>query len=376
MTDQTPLRVIQLTPPGRGAITTLLVEGTAAAETVAACLAGPRGAALAARQPDRLLVARFGPPPGEEVVVRRRADGSVEVHCHGGTAAAARIVELLARRGARPVPWRHWIRGRAGDRIAAAAEEALADAPTARTAAILLDQYHGALRLAIDAIRGALVRGDQAAAARDLAVLVHRAPLGQHLVRPWQVVVAGPPNAGKSSLTNAMLGYGRAIVHHAPGTTRDLVTAATVLDGWPVEVCDTAGLGEAETDLERAGIGLAHERMAAADLLLLVFDRSRPWTATDAALATAWPAALVLYNKADLPAAALPAERPHQLVSARHGAGVAELLAAIVRRLVPEPPPPGAAVPFTPEQVALIEAAAAALARGEPNVAGDAIGRL
>ena len=91
------------------------------------------------------------------------------------------------------------------------------------------------------------------------------APLGLHLARPWQVVVAGPPNVGKSSLINALAGYPRAIVHWAPGTTRDAVTVETVLDGWPVELCDTAGLRTAGDAVERAGIELARRKMAQAE---------------------------------------------------------------------------------------------------------------
>ena len=126
-----------------------------------------------------------------------------------------------------------------------------------------------------------LLAGERSAENMDLspsqqiAILLARADLGRHLVRPWSVVLAGPVNVGKSSLINALAGYGRSIVHHAPGTTRDAVTAATAIDGWPVELCDTAGLRPAATPVERAGIERAQERLAQADLAVLVFDRER-----------------------------------------------------------------------------------------------------
>ena len=120
--------------------------------------------------------------------------------------------------------------------------------------------------------------------------LLARERLGRHLTRPWSVVLAGRTNVGKSSLMNALAGYGRAIVHHAPGTTRDAVALATAIDGWPVELCDTAGLRAADDAVERAGIERARQRLAQADLVVLVADRSVPWSAEDQALADQWPA--------------------------------------------------------------------------------------
>ena len=74
---------------------------------------------------------------------------------------------------------------------------------------------------------------------------------------PWRVVVFGAPNVGKSSLINALAGYERAIVSPTPGTTRDVVTVTTAIDGWPVQLSDTAGFRETQDELESAGIELA-----------------------------------------------------------------------------------------------------------------------
>jgi tRNA modification GTPase len=345
-----PLCVIRLTPPGRGAVATLRVEGSGAVAAVALHFHARGGRPLAAYPAEQIVVGRFGGEAGEEVVACRRSDTAVELHCHGGRAAVARIVESLVAAGCQPVPWRDWTRTQADDPIAAAALVALADVRTERTAAILLDQYHGALRRAMDEIQQDIDRGDASAARERIETLLAREKLGRHLTRPWSVVLAGRPNVGKSSLMNALAGYGRAIVHHAPGTTRDAVALTTAIDGWPVELCDTAGLRTAEDAVERAGVKRARERLALADVAVLVTDRSVPWSAEDQALSDQWPAAVLVYNKCDLPVP--PGDRPPGLsISALRGEGLDVLLSTIGQRLAPDLPPPGAAVPFSSEQV-------------------------
>ncbi len=364
MNDPKALTVVQLTPPGRGAVATLRIEGPGAVEAVQTNFRARDGRSIAEHPADQLTVGRFGVDGGEDVVVRRCRDDAVELHCHGGWAAVARIEELLVAAGCQKLAWRDWAAARHADSVATVTLAALADARTERTAAILLDQYHGVWDHAIAEIQKSIDEGDREAARRQLETLLARAPLGRHLVQPWRVVLAGRVNAGKSSLINALAGFGRSIVHHAPGTTRDTVTLATAIDGWPVELCDTAGLracGSSPDDaLERAGIELAHEQMAKADLLLLVFDRSEAWSAEDQTLADQWPGALLVYNKSDLPV--VPGHRPAGLaVSALHREGIENLLDAIARRLVPDPPPVGAAVPLTAEQVESLQARLASL---------------
>ncbi len=374
------VRVVQLTPPGRGAIATLLIEGPGAVELLARYFRPNHGRAQECRPGGQLLVGRLGAEPGEEVVVRRRSDESVELHCHGGRAAVAMIQEVLAEGGARVVAWRDWLHDHHRDPIAAAAHAALADARTERTAAILLDQYQGALRRAMERIEEALARRDFPSASRQIDALLARAELGRHLTRPWRVVLTGRANVGKSSLINALLGYPRAIVHHRPGTTRDVLSTTAALDGWPVELSDTAGLpededasgalgfgpseaapcseagsGEADAALQRAGLRRAGERLAEADLVVLVFDASRAFSGVDQSLIETWPGGLVVHNKSDLRPA--PGPRPAGLsTSALTGAGVEALGRAMAECLVPNPPPLGAGVPFAAEQVAQLAA--------------------
>jgi tRNA modification GTPase len=193
---------------------------------------------------------------------------------------------------------------------------------------------------------------------------------------------------GKSSLINALVGYRRAIVHATAGTTRDVVSATTAIDGWPVELSDTAGLRQAEPagggpsampdqrDVNQAAVELAQRQLAEADLVVLVFDESQPWSRADQALWKSRPEAMVVHNKCDLPRADEP-PRPEGLVtSALTGEGVERLVQAIGGRLVPEAPRPGAAVPFAEDQIAPLEAATTAVSRGDFRAALAALDRL
>ena len=345
--------VVQLTPPGRGAVATVLVEGPGAREAVVANF-HPQGPQE--RPTDRPCLRRFPSETGEEVVVRCRSDRSVALHCHGGEAAVARILDVLVRQGCRAVEWRDWVRDTHDDPITAAARIALAEARTERTAAILLDQYQGALRRALDAIEQALTSNETPSARQQIETLLSRADLGLHLSKPWRVVLAGRTNVGKSSLINALVGYDRAIVHHAAGTTRDVVTAQTAVDGWPIELSDTAGwnrsAGELERsagELERSAGELAQKRLAEADLAILVFDAAQPWSEADRAVMHSVPSALVVHNKSDLPLSR-GGRAAGLAVSALTGEGIGELVHGIADRLVPELPSPGGAVPFTLQQ--------------------------
>jgi len=367
------LHIVQLTPHGRGAIATLSVEGEGAVEVVDRRLR--TGKVPFRDQPaGRLVVGRLGPGVGEQVVAVRRSDRAVELHCHGGDAAVARIMGLLAQDGCEAMEWPVWATRQQADPLAAEAYRALADARTERTAVILADQYAGALRRAVDAIRAAIGRRNLLDAQRQVDDLLSRAALGRHLTEPWHVVLAGEPNVGKSSLINALLGYARAIVHPTPGTTRDVVTAMTAIEGWPVELADTAGLRRSEEAVERAGVEQAHRRLCDADLVVLVFDATRPWSDADERLARRWPGAIRALNKVDL------ADPLHHrcdfATSALTGKGIDSLLAAIGARLVPWSVGVGVAVPFTELQVAQLHSMREALAAKDPESADGTAARF
>jgi len=125
---------------------------------------------------------------------------------------------------------------------------------------------------------------------------------GRLLREGARVVIMGRPNAGKSTLFNALLGHDRAIVTNIAGTTRDVIEEGVVLDGVPLRILDTAGLREAECEIEREGIRRAREHSAAADIAVYLIDSSQPFSAEDEEhLEKLNPAqTVVVLNKSDI----------------------------------------------------------------------------
>jgi tRNA modification GTPase len=294
-------------------------------------------------------------------------------------------------RGCRRISWQDWLR-LAGDEtarskisphdaIAPEAHVALADAQTERTAAILLDQLHGALSDAIRQVLAAIRAADWSQARANIEMLIDRSGIGLHLTTPWRVVLAGAPNVGKSSLMNRLAGFERAIVSPLAGTTRDVLTTMTAVDGWPVELIDMAGLRTTGDDLEAAGVSLAMTTLQSADLVLAVTDVTQldSWQAISDADITSHVIRVV--NKIDLVpqgqraklSKSIPLDRAArgelQLVSALTGENVAGLVIAIGRALVPDFPPAGAAVPFTLEQRDALTSARDAIDRRDAELA-------
>lgn len=374
-------RVCVLTPDGRGAVAVVRVWGPGALEVADAAFRPARGARLSETPDGRPRLGRMGAGLGDEVVavvVARREDEpaeievEVEVHCHGGPAAVALVVAALVDGGAERRQPVAWVRHDARTPIEAEARVDLARAPTLRTAEILLDQAQGALE---GEVRRLLARlpDDPAAALHGLETLRGRASFGLRLVSGWRLVLAGRPNVGKSRLLNALAGYGRAIVDAAPGTTRDVLTVRTAFDGWPVDLSDTAGLRDATDAIEDAGIALARARQAEADLVVVVLDRSEPWTETDRTLTEAAgrdpSRTLIVANKSDLAASWGPIGPEMATVSAERGDGIEALAHALARRLVPNPPAPSEGVPFRPAHRRMIDRACTAIRAGDHAVA-------
>jgi tRNA modification GTPase len=168
------------------------------------------------------------------------------------------------------------------------------------------------------------------------------------------VVVAGPPNAGKSSLVNALAGFQRSIVTPIAGTTRDAVSTFLAIDGWPVELIDTAGIHNEAQGLEYEGIGSARGQMGNCDLCLWITDVTVPPISLESELRAYRVPYLAVANKIDEPAI-WPTE-DHCAVSALTGQGLTKLCQQISERLVSDVPMPGTAIPFCSDLLAALQA--------------------
>jgi len=371
-----------LTPAGRGALAVVGVCGATAAEMVDRLFEPRSGQPVAGRADGTVAVGRWrtdAAAAGEEVVVVRRRCDLCEVHCHGGLAASAAVLESLEGLGAVPLSWPAWLAHTGVPEIEREAREALADAAGPQAARLLCRQLAGRLAAEFDRIGGLATTGDEPGLAAAARRLRRAARVGLRLTRPWRVVLAGRVNAGKSSLVNAIAGHARSLVSPRPGTTRDLVETRLVLGGWDIDLVDTAGLREPAAATERAGIARAMAARADADLVLDVVAADDP-----AGLAAAeielhggdGPPRLVVVTKCDLGPVVPPSGGV--ATSVVTDSGIETLATTIIDRLVPEartePDLLADAVPFTARQLAWLDELAvpvreAAVSRPTPSPA-------
>ena len=183
----------------------------------------------------------------------------------------------------------------------------------------------------IDTLGGAQLRAQLAQAEAALAALLADAERGRRLRDGLHAVIVGPPNAGKSSLLNALAGHERAIVTEIAGTTRDLLHETIRVDGVELTLVDTAGLRAGGDAIEREGMRRARAELAQADLALVVVDARDPAAglAAVAAAVEAVPQRIVVHNKADLLGGASAGTEGPLHVSALTGSGLALLHRAL-----------------------------------------------
>ncbi len=248
-----------------------------------------------------------GEPLDRAVVLRYEAgasftgEPSVEISCHGGWLVPALVLDACLSAGARRAePGEFSRRAYLNGKLDLVQAEAVADLVGARSRALhraALGQLDRGLSGRVTALREELVRVEallahhldfpeeddapssmeSIAAAADAVVgrlerLVATAPEGELLREGAEVVLAGLPNVGKSSLYNALLGEERAIVTEIPGTTRDALPAQVQLGGYPFRLVDTAGLRDTEDRVERLGVEVARRHLEQADVVLLCVE--------------------------------------------------------------------------------------------------------
>lgn len=296
---------------------------------------------------------------------------AVEFTCHGGPRLLDRVVSACVDAGARPArPGEFTRRALAAGRLDLVQAEAVAllgEAPSDAALDLGLSALDGRTSRAVTALRTELIE-----ILADLEVLLdhdegdgipfdpegigRRLDTADDMLATWlaterahrssisgfRAVLAGPPNAGKSSLFNRLLGQDRAIVHAEAGTTRDVVAEPIVLGGIIVALLDTAGLRDASGDVEAEGVARARESAVQSDLVILVIDGTDPAAARDALarFRRELPVQLVALNKSDLwdPSdsgrlpAGIPVDLPILGISARTGHGVQALLGEIASR--------------------------------------------
>ena len=293
-------------------------------------------------------------------------EDTAELQCHGAPMVLSLGLEALFAQGARQAgpgefTRRAFLNGRL-DLVQAEAVADLLDARSREGARHAAGRLGGALSRKIGEIYSALVdlmahfcavldypdedidpfREEQMgktllAQEQALEGLLASCRRGYELSHGVPCAIVGRPNAGKSSLLNALAGYERAIVTDIPGTTRDTVEAGVELGGVPIRLIDTAGLRDALDPVEQLGVARSRAAMEGASLILFLCDQSVPFNREDAEIleqAMAQAPTILVWNKCDLPSAPAPVpELPEHLpiveLSAKEGAGLDKLEAAV-----------------------------------------------
>ncbi|HKQ48298.1 MAG TPA: GTPase [Phycisphaerae bacterium] len=273
MTQEQPTIAALLTPLAPGAIAVVALAGPRTDEVLAKILRKPRDDHPLALTANRPTFCRIfdGETPLDDAVAVRIDDPThprAELCTHGGVRIAQRLLQLLEQLGARIVPAQDFC-----DAVALIhpierdVDLALLRSPSRRLTQWLLSQrvilppFMDRLAALTTAERNAFVRRSRAAI---------------RLLQGLSIALMGPPNAGKSTLANRLIGRDRVITSDIPGTTRDWVSETAFIQGWPVTLTDTAGIRETDCAIETEAIARGRAQAHRADVVLMILDATTP----------------------------------------------------------------------------------------------------
>lgn len=306
MLDKNDIIAAQATPPGESALSVIRLSGDGCLSLFRNCMVNnnnkitPRRVYLTdfiagSEIIDQVIFVFFSNPEsytGEDLI---------EISCHGGQYIVKRIISELCTLGARPAEpgeftFRAFLNGKMDLTEAEAVADLIAsDSEKARLNALM--QLNGGLKKDIQDFRSVLLNliaeleaelefpdeefveidyerfTDELSDISDrIRKVIERGKKGRAVREGFRVTIAGPPNSGKSTLLNELLGEDRAIVHETAGTTRDVIREYTEIGGVKVWLTDTAGLRQSGDEIESEGIRRAESEIEASDLILYIFD--------------------------------------------------------------------------------------------------------
>lgn len=365
------------TPPGEGGIAVIRVTGKEALDVVAKIFSGP----IHSYKTHTAHLGKIHDLSGkfiDEVLIlvmlgskSFAGEDTVEIHCHGGSIVTRKVLEAALSAGARSaMPGEFSFKAFINGKIDLAQAEAVQELIGAKNELALQkaeDQLQGALSEKIKSFQKELFdiaaileawvdfpeEGLEFASKeeilsmlestykkmKNLAETFHE---GQVIKEGLTLCLIGPPNAGKSSLMNTLLGKERAIVTDIPGTTRDILEDDLYLGGLHFRIKDTAGIRHTEEIVEKEGIRRSKQAMEKADLVLLLLDISKEPKEEELLLVSSAPKekTLLVWNKADL--AHVPphqADLPTVTISAKENIGIAHLKEAVHKIIWKKGPP-------------------------------------
>jgi tRNA modification GTPase len=415
-----PATIIALsTPPGAGAIGVIRLSGSEAMGIVEGIFQGKR---LSEQASHTLHFGRVVGGDGEQEVIDEvvvslfrnphsyTGEDVVEISCHGSTYILQRIIELCVERGAVPAnPGEFTRRAFLNGKLDLTQAEAVGDLIAAESKAAqqtAMHQLRGGFSADLKAMREELItfsalieleldfsqedvefadRGQLHALLERIcastAQLIESFRLGNAVKNGVNVAIIGAPNAGKSTLLNALLNEDRAIVSEIAGTTRDTIEEVMNIDGILYRFIDTAGIRADTSDvIERKGIERSRKKAQEADIILYIYDA----TSDDAALldeATTWleeleKPYLFLINKVDAAPSPSWGKRPSLLISAKTGIGMEELKQQLKRLITSDSVRPGDTVITNTRHLAALQKIAAAVADIKAGLDNDIPGDL